>query len=105
MDFDKLRQHYEITELATDVAVNLQELEWRQHGMEDEQLADEWRRMYGELRRLNDRSLGESLQHTDPRALYDLVRYAKHLGMWKGYEENQRRLKYALPAPDGNERP
>lgn len=94
MTSDRRAWQYEFTEMATDMAVQLQELEWQRDRLSDEALAPEWQRMFGELRRLNERSLRESLQDTDPRALYDLVRYAKHLGMWKGYEDNQRRLQY-----------
>ena len=95
MDGDRLDMEYRLLETATDTAVQLTELEWRAAKLSDEDLAPEFQRMFRELKQLNERSLCESLRHTDPKALFDLVRYAKHLGMWKGYEANQHRLAYA----------
>ena len=60
----------------------------------DQDLAPEYSRMFAKLKQLNERSLSEDLRHTEPRALFDMVRYAKHLGFWRGYHDNQRRLRY-----------
>lgn len=76
------------------MAVPLTETEWQASGLTDEELTPEYGRMFAELKRLNERSLSEHLRCSDPRALFDLVRYAKHLGFWKGYHDNQRRLRY-----------
>lgn len=56
-----------------------------------------WWTSVRKLRVLNERSLREPLQYTDPKALFELVCYAKHLGMWRGYRQNQVRLRYVDP--------
>ena len=94
MDSGRPRREYELLEMSTDAAITITELEWKRDNLSDEDLAPEFRRMYAELKKLNERSLREPLQFTDPKALFELVRYAKHLGMWKGYRENQGRLMY-----------
>ena len=94
MDFKSLGTEYHHLEVATDTAVLLTETEWQAQGLSDEDLAPEYGRMFPELKRLNKRSLSEDLRHSDPRALFDMVRYAKHLGFWKGYHHNERRLRY-----------
>ena len=57
--------------------------------------------MFRKLKTLSRRSLTDDLRYSDPRALFDLVRYAKHLGMWRGYRENQQRLRYVDVDADG----
>ncbi len=94
MDWERVRAEYQLLEHSTDAAVLLTELEWRRDRLTDEELAPEYQRMFDELRKLSERSLTEDLRSTDPRALFELVRYAKHLGMWKNYEQNQRRLAF-----------
>ena len=97
MDTNGLRAEHAHLETATDAAVQLQELEWRRDGLTDDQLTPEYNVMFRKLKELNERSLGESLRHTAPRALFDMVRYAKHLGMWTGYEAHRYRLQYIEP--------
>lgn len=82
--------------MATDSAVTISELQWKRDGLSDEDLAPELRWMFSELKVLSRRSLQEDMRYTDPKALFELVRCAKHLGMWKGYHHNQGRLKFAL---------
>ncbi len=98
MRFERLEADYRHLELATDAAVQLTEMEWRASGLSDEDRATEYAGMFRKLRALNQRSLREPLQYSDPRALYDLVCYAKHFGMWKCYRQNQVRLRYVDPA-------
>ena len=94
MDFKRLEAESHHLDVATDTAVMLTEMEWQAQGLSDENLAPEYVRMFAELKRLNERSLSEDLRHRDPRALFDMVRYAKHLGFWRGYHDKQRRLRY-----------
>ena len=96
MDFERLEAELEHLETATDAAVQLTELEWKASGLSDEDLAVEYQDMFRKLKALNERSLREDLRQSDRKALFDMVRYAKHLGMWRGYEQNRGRLKYAL---------
>lgn len=49
------------------------------------------------VRKLNRRNLTEPLEHTDPEALFELVRLAEHLGMWRGYEID--RSDYSMSRP------
>ena len=97
MDVQRLEVEYAHLELATDTAVQLTEMEWRASGLSDEDRAPEYAMMFRELRALNERSLREPLQYTDPKALFDMVCYAKHIGMWRGYRHNQGRLRYVDP--------
>lgn len=69
MDYDELRRRHEHLETATDAAYMLRELEWKNSGLSDEELAPEYNDMFRRLEALSKRSLRESLEHTDPRAL------------------------------------
>lgn len=97
MDFYRLEAAYAHLKLATDTAAQLTEMEWQASGLSDEDRAPEYAVMFRKLRVLNERSLREALQYTDPKALFELVCYAKHFGMWKGYRRNQMRLRYIDP--------
>ncbi len=99
MDISRLEAELAHLETATDTAVQLTELEWKASGLSDEGLAVQYQDMFRRLQELSERSLQEDLRHTDPKALFDMVRYAKHLGMWRGYADNQRRLKYVTEQP------
>ncbi len=94
MRLERLEADYRHLELATDAAVQLTEMEWRASGLSDEDRVPEYAAMFRKLRALNQRSVREPLQYTDPKALFELVCYAKHLGMWKCYRQNQVRLRY-----------
>ena len=103
MDFRGREGRFHHLEAATDAAVLLRELEWKKGGLTDDDRGDEYTEMFRTLKTLNERSLREALEYSDPKALFDMVCYAKHLGMWSGYRQNEHRLRFVDMDEDSRE--